>query len=317
MEQRAFYHFYTSDFFLEYILRNQLFDILYPGTGELKNIADWLGDYNVRMFVPQAFLSFRMRYNILQQLDEALGKRKAEQSQDFNLLYLNLGRMAQEAGEKEKMLAYYRKLVPNNLLNNLRTKEYANNVNNHAFRLIAYAVKGFVQAGHMDEAHALVSVFKKPTNRSSLYAFAAAEIQVEKGDQKLADRLIDSSRVELNRTQSVTGGQPNKQVLAYALALQNPEKNKEEIDKLIKNLPQKMNAIRDNARAMAFHQHLYEANSSIPALISDDDIAGALWQMLYSYSLGQNTNIGDQWKLYQAYYIELAVRSINYEDESN
>jgi energy-coupling factor transporter ATP-binding protein EcfA2 len=317
MEQRSFYHFYNSDLFLEYILKNRLFDVFYPGTDELKNISSWLADYNVRMFVPQAFLSFRMRYSILQQLDAALEKRKAENSQDFNLLYLNLGQMAQAAGDKDKMLAYYRKLVPNNLLNNLRTKEYANNVNNNAFRLMAYAVKGFVQTGHMEEAFSIVSVFKKPTNRSSLYAFAAAEMQVEKLDQKLADMLIDSSRIELNRTQNVTGTQPNREVLAYALALQNPEKNKDEIYRLIKNLPQKMDAIRQNARASAFHQHLYEANSVIPALISDDDIAGSLWQVLYSYNQGGNNPVGDQWNLYQSYYLGLIVRSINYEDESN
>ena len=317
MEQRSFYHFYTSDLFMEYILKNQLFDIFYPGADELKNISSWLGDYNVRMFVPQAFLVFRMRYSILQQLDAVLEKRKAEHIQDFNLLYLNLGQMAQAAGEKDKMLAYYRKLVPNNLLNNLRTKEYDNNVNNNAFKLMAYAVKGFVQAGHMDEAHAIVSIFKKPTNRSSLYAFAAAEMQLEKGEQKLADELIDSSRIELNRTQNVKGWQPNRQVLAYALALQNPEKNKDEIYKLIKNLPQKMDAIRENARAKSFHQYLYDAYSTIPGLISDDDIAGSLWQLLYSYNLGENNHIGDQWNLYQSYYVGLIVRSINYEDESN
>ena len=182
---------------------------------------------------------------------------------------------------------------------------------------MAYAVKGFVQAGHMDEAHAIVSIFKKPTNRSSLYAFAAAEIQLEKGEQKLADELIDSSRIELNRTQNVKGWQPNRQVLAYALALQNPEKNKDEIYKLIKNLPQKMDAIRENARAKSFHQYLYDANSAIPGLISDDDIAGSLWQLLYSYNQGANNHIGDQWNLYQSYYVGLIVRSINYEDESN
>ncbi len=69
--------------------------------------------------------------------------RNAEQSQDFNLLYLNLGLNAQQAGDQKNMLRYYGKLQPDNLLNILRTKEYENNVNNQAFRLMAFAVKGF------------------------------------------------------------------------------------------------------------------------------------------------------------------------------
>ncbi len=122
MEPRAFFHFYFNDMFMEYIISKNLFDTFYPGKDELKTISDWLHDYNVKSFVPIGFLIKEARYDILQKLAAQIERRAAEQSQDFNLLYLYLGRKAQETGEKEKMLAYYRKIQPNNLLNILEGK---------------------------------------------------------------------------------------------------------------------------------------------------------------------------------------------------
>jgi hypothetical protein len=100
-EPRNFYHFYTNDQFLEYILSNGLFDTFYPDMADLKNISYWLSDYNVRMFNSIAFMSSPIRIELLQKLASNIEKRKAEQSQDFNLLYLELGKNAQDSGKQE------------------------------------------------------------------------------------------------------------------------------------------------------------------------------------------------------------------------
>ena len=316
VEPRLFFHFYFSDVFLEYIISKDLFDKFYPGKDELKTLANWLNDYNVKMFVPAAFLTKEIRYEVLQKLAEILEKRSAEQSQDFNLLYLNLGLNAQHAGDQKNMLRYYAKLQPDNLLNILRTKEYGNNVNDHTFRLMAYAIKGLTEAGKLQEAQKVIQVFKKSGNRSSLYAFAAAEMLNEKKDPKIIQSLIDSSRNEHNRTQNLTGFQPNRLVLSYALAMQDPGKNLPEINKLIKNLPQKLFPIQATVRSYAFNDQLYNAQAYIPSLISDDDLANTQWYILYGHSL-RNANPRAEWKAYQKYYIQIFTRSINYQDESN
>ncbi|MGL6266448.1 MAG: hypothetical protein ACRC2O_00930, partial [Chitinophagaceae bacterium] len=197
IEPRAFMHFYFTDLFMEFILRKNLFNEFYPGKDELKNLSDWLYDYNVKMFVPVSFHAQAIRYEILQKMAETLESRNAEQSQDYNLLYLNLGLNAQQAGDQKKMLGYYAKLQPYNFLNILRNKEYANNVNDQSFRLIAFAVKGLTEAGRNSDAQRIIRVFKKAANRSSLYAFAAAELLIEKKEAKIIQALIDSSRNEL------------------------------------------------------------------------------------------------------------------------
>jgi hypothetical protein len=233
-------------------MRSGQFDFVYAGPEDLEAISDWFLGYNVKMFAPFSFLSRPIRQEVMEALASNIRRRPMQNVQDLNLLYLDLGYRAQQAGDTAKMLAAYRTLVPSNFLNILRYKEYGNNVNERSFRLMAFAVKGFSQAGHFDEAYRLISAFKKSSNRSSLYAFAAAEMLIEKGDATIAAALIDSARKELSRTTNIQGAQLNRQVLAYALALQDPDKNQAEIAGLIKNLPQKLIPNRNTARALAF-----------------------------------------------------------------
>jgi len=294
----------------------QMFDEFYPGKEELNTLSEWLDNYNVKMFIPIAFHAKEIRYDIMQKLAETLERKNAETSQDFNFLYLNLGLKAQQQGDQKSMLRYYDKIQHGNLLNILRTKEYANNVNNHAFRLMAFAVKGLTEAGQDQDAQKVIQVFKKPANRSSLYAFAAAEMLNEKKDSKQAQALIDSARNELNRSQNNTGFQPNRLVLSYALALQDPEKNIPEINKLIKNLPQKLFPTQSVCRAYAFNNLLYNARAYIPNLISDDDLADTNRYILYGYSL-RSKESAPEWVNYNNNYIQIFTRSINYQDESN
>jgi hypothetical protein len=244
-----------------------------------------------------------------------LDRRKAEQSQDFNLLYLNLGMDAQAAGDKEKMLAYYRKLSPDKFLNILQTREYGNNINDGSLRLIAIAVKGMTEAGHFDEAYKLMTVFKKPNNRSSIYSFAASEMIKEKGDGKLVQRFIDSAKSEIQRSAQALGVQAYREKLAFALALQDPEQNLTEIRTLIKNLPQKLFANMRISQAFAFHEKLFRANEVKPELISDNDLAELHWNILYGYSSKKEPPT--DWKIYNQSYRPFIIRSINYQDESN
>jgi hypothetical protein len=181
---------------------------------------------------------------------------------------------------------------------------------------MAFAVKGLTEAGKNQEAQKIIQVFKKPGNRSSLYAFAAAEMLNEKKDSKQVQTLIDSARNELNRSQNVTGFQPNRRVLSYALALQDPEKNMPEINTLIKNLPQKLFPTQSVCRAYAFNNLLYNARAYTPNLISDDDQADTNWYILYGYSLS-GKEPGPEWMAYHNSYIQIFTRRINYQDESN
>jgi hypothetical protein len=267
------------------------------------------------MFFPRGFMVKKARYEVLQKLAAELDRRKAEQVQDFNLLFLHLGLEAQEKGDKEKMLLYYRKLQPEKFLNILQVKEYGNNINDLSLRLIALAVKGLSEAGQFDEADKLMAIFKKPNNRSSIYSFAASEMIIEKGDNELVQRFIDSAKKEMQRTLEAPGAQAYREKLSFALAMQDPEGSLTEIRTLIKNLPQKLFANMRISRAFAFHDQLYRANEIKPALISDNDLAELQWNILYGFNSKQEP--AAEWKSYHESYRPFFIRSINYQDESN
>ncbi|MBZ5858417.1 nSTAND1 domain-containing NTPase [Flavihumibacter profundi] len=316
LEPRAFFFFYFTDIFLQYIIDQHLFDQLYPGQDELNNISYWLHDYNVKMFFPRGFFTPKPKPGIFSKLDQELERRKVDRSLELNLLYLYLGQEAQQAGNTEEMLRYYRKLQNNTLFNQLKTIEFGGQPSNQSFRLIAVAVKGLVKAGHFDEAHKIVATFKLPMNRSSLYAFAATEMIREKQDAKIIQQLIDSAGSEAKRAENVTTDQPNRQLLAFALAMQSPGKNATEINRLIKNLPQKFSAFKNTCRSYAFNGDLFGATDHIPNAISDNDQADFLATILYGYWEKDKVS-GSEWAGFNEYYRPFITRYIQYVDENN
>jgi energy-coupling factor transporter ATP-binding protein EcfA2 len=315
-EPRSYVFFAYTDRFMAYILDHHLFDSTYLAPEDLEFISQWLNTYNSINFVPRAFLSPTLRYRVLQGLDQELRIRKAQNSSDFNALYLYLGFQAQKNGQIGDLLAYYHQLNYNNLFNLLRITDFVGNMRNHSFRLIGFCVKGYVQAGRPDEAHRLVSIFKNPINRSSLYAFAAEALLREKASDSLIQPLIDSARQELTRVQDATGDQPNRRVLAYALMMQDPKKNMDTAFALIKNLPIKSPSFEEMCRSFAFSGDLYDARSVIPHFISGSDEAAYFQSILYGYAEGSGKPAGD-WQAFIHNYSPLANWFIEYIDENN
>jgi len=317
LEPRGFFFFYSTDVWMKYILDHDLFDYLYPRKDELEAISSWLYNYNAKLFAKRGFLSNEIRPEVLQQLESKIINRPENGLLDINQLYLFLGYYAQQAGANEAMVTWYRKLNPSNFFNILRTKEYGNNVNNQSFRTIAYAIQGFVKEGQLDQAMPLISIFKKPMNRSSLYAFIAAELQREKwDDQQLIQQMIDSAYTELRRVENLATGQPNRQVLAYALALQDPEANLSEANNLIKNINAKIFAMERITEAFAFQGNLYGAQYSIPTLISKTDQANFLSDILIGYMEG-NVKMDERWKVFSESYVANQHHWIFYIDEND
>ncbi len=315
-EPRSFFYFYFSDVFLDYIVNNNLLDSLYPGPRELNYLLLWIGAYNTKNINLRAFMAGKPRYTVLKNLEQQLEKQNASKDVDLNWLYLYIGREAQESGNQDEMLRYYNKIERNNIFNMLRAKQFGGFVRDQSFRMIAYAVEGYIEAGQFDSAQKLVRVFKNPVNRSSLYAFAASMLLREKADRKMVQRLIDSAYIEMTRIENITGEQPNRRVLSYALAMQDPAKNASQAYALIRNLPAKFAAIQDICRSFSFYNDLYKAETNIPDFISGSDEADFLWNILYGYSEGAGES-GAEWKEFVQGYLQGINRFILYVDENS
>ena len=316
LEPRSFFFFYFSDVFIEYILDKNLFDQIYTDKTELDFITFWFNNYNSRIWASVGMLSYPARYEVFKKLETALSKRENIDQVDLNWLYLYLGEMAYHSNDKEATLYYFKKINPDNIFNILQSKEFANQINNHSFRLIATAVEGLSHFGQIEEAYRLMVAFKKTINRSSLYAYAAKSLLDKKTNPEMAKRLLDSARIEFNKTGIVTTFQPHRIQLAYANTLYDPEENLEESFRIIKNLPAKIVATQFIIRSLAYHGKLYEAKTNFPDNISDDNYAILLIEILYGYAEGKR-GLNDKWDEFQKNYHWGVNRWIVYIDESS
>lgn len=314
-EPRSFMFFYYSDVWMGYIIDRNLFSQFYPTASELGYLTTWFKDYNQKIWAPQYFVANPIRTEVFGKLEAEISKHNEAGAADLNWMHLYAGRDAELAGDITSMLRYYRNLKPATFLNLLRTKEFPGQANGQSLRLIAYAVKAFAKHGYFDEGYNLLGAFKKPLNRSSVYALASVLLQLEKGDEALSQRLLDSAMVELHRVGSITTGQPHRQVVAYALTLRDPVTNAEESNRLIKNLFGKSNAQQRVTAAHGFHGKLYEGRQYFPPLISDTDQAIFNWYLLYGYRLGLNTT-PESWNQFERNIPKPQTEFISYIDEN-
>jgi energy-coupling factor transporter ATP-binding protein EcfA2 len=315
LDPRGFMFFYYNDSFINYILDKNLFDQFYPSADELAYISSWFRDYNQKRWALQYFTGNPIRYEVFDKLENAISKRKDAASVDLNFLHLYAGYEAQVLGDTSAMMTYYRRVNSATLLNILRSKEFPGQSNGQAFRLIGYAVKAFAERGKLEEAYQLMSVFKKPINRSSLYAFAAIRLQLERGNAGTVEQLLDSAHSELGRVGNVTSAQPQRQLIAYAITLQNPKGRTAEANLLIKNLGGKSNAQQRMTHAHGFKSLLYSGRQNFPPLISDTDQAAFTWWLLYGYQMGNNY-FPDAWKSFDRYDVKTNTEWIGYIDEN-
>ncbi len=315
-EPRAFYFFNLTPVFLDYVLNKNLFAELYTSSDDINNITEWLDAYNAKQFAPSGLMTKLIPYTTFANLEKQCSSLPFAKESNLNFLYLYGGREAQSEKDTAGMLNMYRQVVPGNLLNILRAKEFAGNVANQSFRVIGQAIKGLLVSGETKKAAELIAVFKNPINRSSLYAFVAYELQYEKYKGPLVQQMIDSARMEVPRAEITTQEQPNREVLATSLVLQPTNENVSEAFRLIKNIPGKFYATVYICGAFGFDDKLYEAKANIPLLSSDGDLPDFFSSILYSYDINKGLS-GKEWNYYNSNYSKLSILDLRYIDESN
>jgi hypothetical protein len=222
----------------------------------------------------------------MDRLASKLEEGKANQSADLNILYLHLSDQAFYQGNAEKGIAYLRQIQTDKLLNAFQYK-LLNFVNTYSFELVGKAISDLAANNQFELAYKLLNVFKKEPNRSSLYAYASQLVSLNKQSPEIAQRLLDSARVEMNRLDNPAAFQPNRHQVAIALMYINPEKNSTEAYRVIKNSGNKFAAITRFSRAYAFYDNLYKAQQQAPNLISAGDKSFFFSNSIGGFNLSQ------------------------------
>jgi energy-coupling factor transporter ATP-binding protein EcfA2 len=295
-EPRTLVYYYNSFSFTEYVLNNNLFDALYETTEDLKFFEMWLTDYHMFMSTRDWTLHDAIPVDKLDRLALKLEERKASQSADLNILYLHLGEQTFGRSETEKGISYCKKIQPDKLLNAFQYKNY-NWVNDYSFELVGKCIAFLSTSNQFDLAYILLNVFKKEVNRSSLYAYASQLVSLNKQSPEIAQRLLDSARIEMNRLDNLAVFQPNRHQVAMALMFQDPDKNSKEAYRIIKNSSTKFEAIWRFSKAYAMEGNLFKAQQQAPGLISPADNAGFLRTIAEGFSLAQPQK--KEWKKFK------------------
>ncbi len=311
-EPRQYVYFYNSNCFVQYILKNKLFDELYED-GDLIYFSHWLENYFANMVDPADAVKMKADTATLIQLEAKLATRKADLPH-ANFLYWHLALEFYKAENMAMANRYYDKVEVDKIASLLRYPDAG--ANREVFLTVATSITGLAALDRFDDAYSIIKIFKNPINRSSLYAFTAKELVRQRANHQLVQQLLDSSRIELTRIENLSTGQPNRILLAYALAMQDPDKNSDEAYTTIKNIGNKFWPRLRICRAYAFHGDLYGANQNIVENVSDADQAEFLWNILYGYSDGQDVK-DKRWLEYTDNHFWQNTRFINYINEDN
>ena len=312
-EPRTLVQYYHSPAFIEFVLKNNLFDSLYRNADEFRYFELWMLDYQVYMSSRDWALHDPIPDSIMKELASKLEERNANQSADLNILYLQLSEQGFKQKETDKGIAYLQKIQTDKLLNAFQYKNY-NFVNTYSFELTGKAIAGLAANNRFDLAYTFINVFKKEVNRSSLYGYASQLISLNKQSPESAQRLLDSARVEMNRLDNPAVFQPNRHQVAMALMYIDPEKNSGEAYRTIKNSFVKFEAIWRFSRSYAIHESLYKAQQQTPALISAGDKSAFLQSILDGYNLSKPKK--NEWEKFKNNELIFARRFLPYVNEN-
>lgn len=309
-EPRGGYWYFSTTSFLNYIISKNLFDKVFPTDNELKYIENWLTEYRPadvwRKFVGKDSLSF----TLLSSLTKHLSERSKNSTVDFSEVYLLLANNFAGRNLIDSAKLFYQKV------NKVKIVDIANTNGPYLMFHVGSAVSHFARWNEFDEAYRLIQVFKKPVNRSSLYAFAATRLQRGNVNSPVVDRLIDSARKEMLRVENVGVDQQSRYLLPYALAMRMKTGDVAEAEKTIKNVDFKFFIQQVVVRSLSFHGRLYDSYQEIPKSISPSDKAAFLWNCLYGYSEGQGTP-NDAWRDFTNNHRFWYRRFIFFDNENN
>lgn len=269
-EPRSIIQGYNSALFVKYLIDQDLFDQIYAEPESLRYFELWFSDYHVAMSSRDWTQRDPIPFELLERIAATLEQRNAVQTIDLNLLYLHLAVHAFERYEVEEGIAYVKNIRTDRLLNSF---QYANLffMNSYSLELVASVLADLTVHDEFEQGYELVNVFRLAVNRSSLYGHASTIASNNGMPAEVANRLLDSARVEMIRLDNPSLPQPNRINVAVAMMFADPEAHADEAYAVIKNSEEKFWAINFFSYALAFHGNLYEARQQIPDMVSTGD----------------------------------------------
>lgn len=306
-EIRNLHFAFSTLSFVNYMVSKNVLDQFYQSDTDVASLTDYLVPFILAASNPVYSLRKKTEYANLIAWEAAIQKSAVLKTANLNLLYLYMSEQALLKDNKQDFLRLAAKINADNNFNFQFDEAYA-------FKLYAQTVSGLFQYNLTDSAHQFINRFKNPINRSSLYAFTAAQFLTRNIHGEKVNTLLDSAYAEMKRVrpEDLAGGQPNRILIGFGLALQNDDTKLKEAYQVIKNIQNKSVPIRLISRAFAAKNELYKAVQNIPADASDDDKTQLLMEILYGYRQAEHR---PAWEYYNNQYPWATLNFIGYVHE--
>jgi hypothetical protein len=244
-------------------------------------IDEWYIEYTAWYSIIGWIDVIKLDYEFDKLLMGAILDNNARAKSQFNLLYLRLGNYAAAEEDFGSAITFYDNIEMKQIVDLLSTN--FGFLRRYVMRELAWANSAMMRVDRIDLANKFIEPFKNPINRSSIYAYSAMQSIKMHGKYPYVDQLIDSSFAEMERVENAVF-QPNKNLIAAALAFRNNSGDIELAYKVIKNEIVKSIGIWWISRGHAFNNQLYEAYNAIPDNLSDDDVSGYLYEVFHDYN---------------------------------
>jgi energy-coupling factor transporter ATP-binding protein EcfA2 len=314
LEPRRYHGYYTTELFARYLLDKDLISTLYSGNDYIA-IADWSEHYLYSypyFYRGGSHIRRGADVDVLKRLGAVVSEQEQYRTGTYNVLNLLIGNGLADAGDPLSAVAYYDKIQPEPLASSIAGSGFGF----LAFFEVAVACENLAVAKRVDKIYQLVSILKQPVNRSSIYAKAASRLFWTNPDDPVGIQLLDSAMAELGRVTNLSSGQPNRILIAEALALRNPVANTDAAYDIVRNIYNKLAPTVRISRAYALRNDLYGATQQIDPNSSDGDMASFLVQIVYATN-SRSGEIAPEWKDFtQGYFFQL-TRFLNYVDEGD
>jgi len=290
---RTRYTNYLSSTFLEYIINENLLEVIYPTTSELTQVIIWLRDYKTARvqsgFQVEANL---LEINTLQKIDSAVVQHKHGSEINNNMLLLIMATDLFKDHHPEPAIDYAKRINTVAIADLFDEEWFV--PHNLTFGLIGDLYAGLIMNDQATLAEEIRDNFGNLSNKVMLTNKVASELYINRSDSiasyyyNFADSII-SAGVDINFF--------NRTIHAYSTSLKGHQGDFNKSKQLFRNT---FGVFRNfgytvSVRATAFNGSYYTAYSGIPKFSSSELKLSTINEILYAKSY---YNKDKQWLTY-------------------
>jgi hypothetical protein len=264
---------YHSDYFFNYLKRNNLLSEIYKTSSDLESIHFWLAKaFEWKTFMPQNSYSnyYELPDSTLKSVLDFVDQHPQGQDFDRNLIRLVLANHAFDRGDNAEGMKQYSHVDLEHLVRSSNKYEYLEKI--FILNMMNYLAVHLASTGHIKEANTLVALFE--TDRKKLISnLSIAEKLFRQRADPLSFVFLDSAYAvskKIDYAEFVADVEPRTLQIQVLSEIGSNAIDNEAVE-VLRDLPEnvKYDGIYSRVSGLAFEGNYYRALTAIPATLTE------------------------------------------------